>query len=65
MGAELAWVAPNDLFAKAGADAPGATLRLAWLVTVEASGSLADQWRRLEIHLDAGDGSLLGGDILR
>ncbi len=64
-GAVLAWIAPNDMFAAARPDAPGPVLRLAWVVSVAADGTLSQRWRALEIHLDAGDGALLGGDILR
>ena len=60
---ELAWVAPNDTWAPERPDAPAATLRLAWLVRFEASGALAERVRLLEYWIDAGDGSLLGGDV--
>jgi hypothetical protein len=62
---ELAWVAPNDTFAPSRPDAPSSTLRLAWVVRVATTGVLADSLRGLELYLDAGDGSLLGGDVLR
>ncbi len=60
-----AWVAPNDAFAPAGPDAPAPVLRLAWVVTVRTDGALAERFRALEMYLDAGDGALLGGDLLR
>lgn len=62
---ERAWVAPNDTFAPAGPDAPGATLRLAWVVRFEARGELASRLRFVEAWLDAGNGSLLGGDVVQ
>jgi hypothetical protein len=62
--APLAWVAPNDAFAPERPDAPASTLRLARVVAVSAGGSLGDRLERLEIYVDAGDGSLLGGDVL-
>lgn len=62
--ASLAWIAPNDAFAPERPDAPATTLRLARVVAVSAGGSLAGQLERLEIYLDAGDGGLLGGDVL-
>jgi hypothetical protein len=62
---DLAWVAPNDTFAPSRPDAPGSVLRLAWLIRVATTGTLGDSLRALEIYLDAGDGSLLGGDVLR
>jgi hypothetical protein len=60
---QRAWVAPNDTFAPAGPDAPAETLRLAWVVRFHASGALAERLRSLEVWLDAGDGTILGGDI--
>lgn len=62
VGTEQAWVAPNDLFDPAAADAPAATLRLAWIVRFDAHGATAERVRAIEIWLDAGDGRLLGGD---
>jgi hypothetical protein len=61
---ELAWVAPNDTWAPQRPDAPEATLRLAWIVRFESSGKLAERVRFLEYWLDAGDGSVLGGDVV-
>ena len=61
---ERAWVAPNDTFAQAGLDAPAETLRLAWVVRFEARGALATRLRFVEAWLDAGTGSLLGGDVV-
>jgi hypothetical protein len=60
----LAWVAPNDLFEPARPDAPEAVRRLAWLVRVTPTGDVASRLRALEVHVDAGDGRLLGGDVL-
>lgn len=61
---EQAWVAPNDMFGGARLDAPAETLRLAWTVRYEADGPLADRFRSVEIWVDAGDGHLLGGDVI-
>ncbi|MEO5940239.1 MAG: hypothetical protein ABIQ76_05065, partial [Candidatus Limnocylindrales bacterium] len=61
---ERTWIAPNDLFATTRVDAPATTLRLAWAVRFDAVGSLAERVRSLEVWLDAGDGSLLGGDVI-
>ena len=61
---ELAWVAPNDTWAAERPDAPAATLRLAWIVRLETSGSLAERLRFVEYWIDAGDGGLLGGDVV-
>lgn len=64
-GLALAWVAPNDAFDPAGPDAPAPVLRLAWVVTVRADGALSERFQAMEMYLDAGDGALLGGDLLR
>jgi len=61
---EQAWVAPNDTWEPARPDAPDAALRLAWVVRFQSSGSLADRMRMVEFWLDAGDGALIGGDIV-
>jgi hypothetical protein len=63
--ARLAWVAPNDTFDGAAPDAPDPVLRLAWVVEVHTVAALAERLRALELYLDAGDGALLGGDLLR
>jgi hypothetical protein len=64
-GIALAWEAPNDTFSPGGADAPSPVLRLAWVARVGASGALSENLRALDVYVDAGDGSILGGDILR
>lgn len=61
----LGWVAPNDAFDPSAPDAPGATLRLAWIVEARTSGDLADGLRAVKLFLDAGTGTLIGGDVLR
>jgi hypothetical protein len=61
----LAWVTPNDTFEPARPDAPADVRRLAWVVSIRMSGALAGKIRGLEVSIDAGDGTLLGGDVLR
>ena len=61
----LAWVAPNDTFDPAAPDAPGPTLRLAWVAEARATGDLAEGLRAVKLFLDAGTGALNGGDVLR
>ncbi len=63
--AHLAWVAPNDTFDAEAPDAPDPLLRLAWVVEARTFGALAGRLRALELYLDAGDGGLIGGDLLR
>jgi hypothetical protein len=64
-GSALAWVAPNDTFEPIRPDAPAEVRRLAWVVRVRSAGAFAETLRGLEVAVDAGDGSLLGGDVLR
>jgi hypothetical protein len=61
---ELTWVAPNDTWTPDLPDAPAETLRLAWVVRFEARGALAERLRLIEYWIDAGSGSLLGGDLV-
>jgi len=61
---ELAWVAPNDVFEPSLPDAPSAVRRLAWIARVTPSDALASRMRAIELYIDAGDGRLLGGDLL-
>jgi hypothetical protein len=61
---ERAWVAPNDTWDPDRPDAPDAVLRLAWVVRFEAQGALAERVRFVEYWIDAGDGSVIGGDIV-
>ncbi len=65
VGARLAWVAPNGTFDSSAPDAPDPVLRLAWVVEARTSGPLAEQIQALELYLDADDGALIGGDLLR
>jgi hypothetical protein len=64
-GVNLGWAAPNDAFDPTAPDAPGSTLRLAWVVEARTVGELADGLRAVKLFLDAGSGTLLGGDVLR
>ncbi len=60
----LAWVMPNDTFGDPPPAGPAGSLRLAWLVRISATGDLADRFAGLELAIDAGDGTALGGDVL-
>jgi hypothetical protein len=65
VGARLAWVAPNGAFDASAPDAPDPVLRLAWVVEARTSGTLSERLQALELYLDADDGALIGGDLLR
>ncbi len=60
----LAWIAANDAFGDALPGGPAGLLRLAWVVRVTTSGSLAETVAGLELAFDAGDGAPLGGDLV-
>ncbi len=64
VGVERAWVARNDAFDPVRADARAETLRLAWIARYDSHGALVDRLRSVELWIDAGDGSLLGGDLV-
>jgi hypothetical protein len=61
---ERVWVAPNDTFGGSRIDAPAEILRLAWAVRFDATGALSERVRSVEVWIDAGDGHLLGGDVV-
>jgi hypothetical protein len=60
----LVWVAPNDAWSATSPDAPAQTLHLAWVVSFRTQGALAERLRGLQVWLDAGNGAVLGGDVL-
>jgi hypothetical protein len=62
---ELAWVTPNDTFDETRPDAPDQVRRLAWVVRATSTGDLAERLRAVQLWIDAGDGRLLGGDVIQ
>jgi hypothetical protein len=38
--------------------------RLAWVANVQPSGSIADVVRLITLYVDAGDGTVIGGDVV-
>jgi hypothetical protein len=63
--ARLAWMRPNDLWDPSLPDAPGTEARLAWLVAGAPSPNVKSGIRQAEVWLDAGDGSVIGGDVIQ
>ncbi len=59
---QLAWVSLNDTFNPNKTLDPTGTRRLAWVLTYDVSGQTADALSQLDLYVDAGDRSLLGGD---
>jgi hypothetical protein len=60
----LEWVAPNAAFDAARLSAPAAPYRLAWVANVKPSGVAADYVSLVTLYVDAGDGTVLGGDVV-
>jgi hypothetical protein len=60
----MQWVEPNAAFdpSKVGTDAE--PYRLAWVVNVKPSGSVANYVRLITLFVDAGDGTIIGGDVV-
>jgi hypothetical protein len=61
---DVEWVAPNDTFGSGQSADPQQAYRLAWVANVKPSGPAADYAWLVTVYIDAGDGSLLGGDIV-
>jgi hypothetical protein len=60
----LEWVAPNAAFDATKLSASPAPYRLAWVVNVKPSGVAADYVSLVTLYVDAGDGTVLGGDVV-
>ncbi len=62
---DLEWVEPNAAFDARQLSAAPASYRLAWVTNVKPTGTAADYLYLLTVYVDAADGTLLGGDIVR
>ncbi len=60
----LQWVDPNNAFDPAQGATPNATYRLAWVVDVTPSGPAAEYVQLITLYVDAGNGNLIGGDLV-
>ena len=60
----LEWVGPNATFDTAKLGAAPAPYRLAWVADVKPSGSAAEVVRLITLYVDAGDGTVIGGDVV-
>jgi hypothetical protein len=61
---DVEWVAPNDNFQSGQSADPQQTYRLAWVANAKPSGPAAEHTWLVTVYIDAGDGSLLGGDVV-
>jgi hypothetical protein len=60
----MEWVAPNAAFDAAKLTATPSAYRLAWVMNVKPSGPAADYLTLVTMYVDAGDGTILGGDVV-
>jgi len=60
----IQWVGPNAAFDPSKVGAEGEPYRMAWVVNVKPSGSVADYVRLITLYVDAGDGTIIGGDVV-
>jgi hypothetical protein len=61
---ELQWVGPNAAFDAQKLGAAVEPYRLAWVVNVKPSGVAAESARLVTLFVDAGNGSVIGGDVV-
>lgn len=61
---ELQWVEPNAAFDPGKIGATPAPYRLAWVADVTPSGAAAEVIRQVTLYVDAGDGTVIGGDVV-
>ena len=60
----LEWVGPNAAFDASKLNAAPDPYRLAWVVNVKPSAEAADYIRLITLYVDAGDGTVIGGDVV-
>ena len=60
----LEWVEPNAAFDPSKIGATPASYRLAWVANVMPSGAAAEVLRQITLYVDAGDGTVIGGDVV-
>ena len=60
----LEWVGPNAAFDASKLNAAPAPYRLSWVVNVKPTGEAADYIRLITLYVDAGSGTVIGGDVV-
>jgi len=63
-GATMQWVGPNAAFDSSKIGAPQQPYRLAWVVTIAPQGNAASYAGVVVLFIDAGDGTVIGGDMV-
>jgi hypothetical protein len=61
---DVQWVGPNAAFDPSKLNAAPAPYRMAWVVNVKPSGAAVDYVQLITLFIDAGDGSIIGGDVV-
>ncbi|MGD0248835.1 MAG: hypothetical protein ABSB75_07260 [Candidatus Limnocylindrales bacterium] len=63
-GMDLQWVDANAAFDPSKLGAAPQPYRLAWVANVKPSGPAAESVRLITLYVDAGDGTVIGGDVV-
>jgi hypothetical protein len=61
---DIQWVSPNATFDSTKVGAAPVPYRLAWVANVKPSGPAAEIVRLVTLYVDAGDGTVIGGDVV-
>jgi len=61
---DLEWVGPNAAFDASKLNDPPAAYRLAWVANVKPSDATAEYIQLITLYVDAGDGTVIGGDVV-
>ncbi len=61
---DVEWVGPNATFDASKLNTAPAPYRQSWVVNVKPTGEAADYIRLITLYVDAGDGTVIGGDVV-
>ena len=61
---DLQWVEPNAAFDPSKVGAAPTPYRLAWVADATPSGAAAEVIRQITLYVDAGNGTVIGGDVV-
>jgi len=61
---DVEWVGPNAAFDSTKVGAAPQPYRLAWVANIRPTGSAAGAVRLITLYVDAGDGTVIGGDVV-
>jgi hypothetical protein len=63
-GLDIEWVGPNAAFDATKLNDAPAPYRMAWVVNAKPTGESADYIRLVTLYVDAGNGTVIGGDVV-